>query len=763
VVEIGQQLAWLGAALRSSPSWGGMAYSTPKITTLTGAEPTFKISFQVEAIQSEQQGAELNRTCWRHLFRNPVIVQGFPILTRSLEEKGLEIPLNMMARLGEASRATNFGDGIVIKEFSTMFCPTKRIKDSILWHYLFERDGSRISYLSADSRCPSRARIQSVDAACLQASRNFLGWASSVEIHTGEVLSVAAIYNQADVKLGTKDAKYQDIEWPRPSFASAGIAFDKASIIVGSYVTGGASFTRGKKDTPIYLRREGPYEQEIHSAYNMKVVLYDTEDRRGWLIDGAAALLHITRTQLCSSPYSDSELFKLDKFHHIDPTDMVYTAKKALLDPRNRELLIFEEVETSNISSSGIGQVTKTEVRKTTKNWTYQDLVRQTYHILEQIHDYEAKMMTSAGLDLRFTDRDKLTGFAFMDIVDSHNDLRPRVAILKSSGRGWVDFTRTIRATTLMGRGYGEIIKPSKDSNTLCKYWKSVPKGKDYLVACISTLKDICRKHGDHDSKPMELANGIFWHKPDKLFESCECKITSLSKPCDRIQVLLPPSLGSKIHPQPFGHENGAVIFGRSRKFLWHWPRKGEPVGGGHSDSDPDDSSDFRDSGLGESYPSNSENSMTGNLGSSSSISSDAPPRVEATDMFISDALQDGPDSTTQPILDNTGPSPIDNGNGTCIHSYTTGSAGLAPLGTLATSLSESQDYPVTTSTVGTPLTTKYCNTIPLENSTTLEVRHRNLPRTECVKRTWDQVKEMTPQIFPRKKSKTNMSASGSL
>src|SRR5580700_10714662 len=121
------------------------------------------------------------------------------------------------------------------------------------------------------------------------------------------------------VELGAKDANYENIEWPGTKFAPAGVAFEKASIALGNYITGGVSFARGNKDTPIYLRRGGPYEQEIHFASRIKVVLYDVGDRRGWLVDGASALLHLTRTQLALSPYSDSDLFKIEDFHHADP------------------------------------------------------------------------------------------------------------------------------------------------------------------------------------------------------------------------------------------------------------------------------------------------------------------------------------------------------------------------------------------------------------------------------------------------------------
>jgi hypothetical protein len=385
--------------------------------------------------------------------------------------------------------------------------------------------------------------------------------------------------------------------------------------VAGSYLSGGASFTRGNKDTPIYIHRGGPYQQEIHSAYNMKVLLYDTGDRRAWLVDGASALLHITRTQLCSSPYSDSDLFQIENFQHADPKGGGLGAKKALMDSGNRALVIFEEAETSVEIKAGSDEEGKAETKIMIKRWTYQELVRQTYHILEQIHDYQTKMLTSPTLGLRFADREKLIGFAFMDIVDVQNDLRPRVVTLKSSGRGWVDLTRGIRAITLLGKGFGEIIKPSKDANSLCKNWKHVPTGKDYLVVCTSTLKEICKRHGNHSSKPMELANGIYWHKPDKLFEPCQCKSAS----CDRVQVLLPASLGMKRHSQPFVCDNGAVIFGKSRRFPWHWPSEGDPVEGGSSDPEDDDGSDFHDSGLGSSLSQSA--SIPPDLGSPSGLS----------------------------------------------------------------------------------------------------------------------------------------------
>ncbi|KAH8588847.1 hypothetical protein B0O99DRAFT_352078 [Bisporella sp. PMI_857] len=374
IAEIGQQLVWLSTALKSSPSSNQPSYCTPKITFWDGM---FTILLQYMDIDTQQLGESVTDACWLPLFKNPVIVQGFPILARLQAEKGLEIPLNIMAGLGAASRVTTFDGCLLVKGFSTLFCPMKRLKGSVLWHYLFEQDGGRISYLAASDRCPKRALLRNVDNACLPLSHHFLGWTSSVEI-----------------RAGTADVKYEEIRWPGPNLASVGITIEKASIVLGNYISGGASFTRGNKDTSIYLSRVGPYQQEIHSAHNMKVVLYDVEDRQGWLVDGTAALLHLTRAQLGSSPYSESDLFNLNNFLHVDLAAGSCVAKKALLDSKNRDLLMFEETE------NGV-----------TRKWTYQDLVRQTYHVLEQIYDYEGKILTSPSIGIRWTDRDKLLGF----------------------------------------------------------------------------------------------------------------------------------------------------------------------------------------------------------------------------------------------------------------------------------------------------------------------------------------------------------------
>lgn len=184
--DIGEQLSWLGAACAVSNSQTQIALRSAQI--MTRKEPSmlyFVITYISRPVVFEDSSGPVG-SCWHGLFRNPFIVQGFPILSRPHGEQGLEIPLNMMADLGMCDRVTIFDNHLVIKGFSSMFVPTKRIKNSVQWHFIYQQDGSRISYLEADARCTVRLHIADLDATRLESSRNFVGWASSVLTQIGK-------------------------------------------------------------------------------------------------------------------------------------------------------------------------------------------------------------------------------------------------------------------------------------------------------------------------------------------------------------------------------------------------------------------------------------------------------------------------------------------------------------------------------------------------------------------------------------------------
>lgn len=190
IVEIGEQLAWLGSALRVSPYQTGVAvvnafvsrmWISPASEVTQGSSSNFfcNINFNLDAVDST--GEIPNGQCWHDLFRNPVIVKGYPIPRPPLSNMGLEISLDTMAHLAGTRHIHLFNNKIFIKAFSTMLVPTRHSDNIFVWHLLSKKNGDRISYLDSDGSHVEETKLND-----LETSRHILGWSSSVRYLTGK-------------------------------------------------------------------------------------------------------------------------------------------------------------------------------------------------------------------------------------------------------------------------------------------------------------------------------------------------------------------------------------------------------------------------------------------------------------------------------------------------------------------------------------------------------------------------------------------------
>ncbi|OJD31221.1 pfs domain protein [Diplodia corticola] len=518
VVEVAQQFAWIASALRTSASDTTASFCTPYIRFLRdrypyGTIPSYEIDFEVEAMKEPLD--HVNGQCWHNLFKNPVIVRGFPIRIREKMETGLELPLNIMAGLAQARRVTTFGDRLFIKGFSTMLVPTRKVGDLMTWHLIYNSDG----------------------------------WASVVRSH-----------------IGAPEANY-DIRWSGLKGPHSNYALEKVSISVGKIATVGGTFAIGNKDVPIHLKMDGSYAEQVEHISHNFVLLCDAGDERAWLADGASALLHLVRTSLFrdrTGRRSSEFLFNLGDMKDAEHISPARYAISVLTDRHNKALKLFPdgEKETHEWEATDYGMISRVTKKEPTYT-LFQDRVECQMHILEQILEHQTGASVP-GKRLRLTLRKYLGGYDFMDVATSLNPLCPRVKPIDDAGKGWMDFVKSIQAVTLFARGFGELVEPFEGSNTLCKHWKEVPTGKYYLVVCISDLKEILERRGDESSSQVRLVDNTLWHKSDKLFEPCHCNAGS--QHCDRVQVLLPESILSQKfrpaqHPGDW-KQPGAVLFG---------------------------------------------------------------------------------------------------------------------------------------------------------------------------------------------------------
>jgi hypothetical protein len=523
VVEIAQQLTWLGSALGTSNT-GSVERSRAHICRgLDAVRTSFDINFFTDSLP------EGETSCWHSLVVNPLIVYNFPIASRA-EELGLEIPIHMMAALGGVSHAIEYEGGLLLKGFSSMFIPLRRSGDSVQWHFIKNEHDDRMEYWQASKNSPNRALLDSVDQKSLTSTRAFVGrWANTT------------------THLDTKDANYHNLDWSATKEPNRSTAFSGGSIGFQNFGAGELSFSVGPKDSKLHISRTGPYERTIKHASKIQVVLYDTEERRAWLVPGSAVIAHVAKTRHFREPF-----LRDGKPIDISPVDQhrnVYAStEKMLTDNASTELI------ASAPGCSG---------------FYFRDLVLGIWSLLERLMDQDIKKEVSAEPAVHATTRKSLRGWEFMDLVDERSPIRQKETYLQKSCGDWVNLVRDINAVVLFASGFEDIIQPDRGSIAgLCHKWKQVPKVMDYLTASVPMLNALYETAGSRLTKMYLTSTHLQWHRGPKLFENCT-NSQNFRCDCDRVQNIVSNSRMTVGRVKPAGpleqHMEGAVIFGQAK------------------------------------------------------------------------------------------------------------------------------------------------------------------------------------------------------
>lgn len=470
---------------------------------------------------------EAEKSCWTPLFANPTIAEGFPVHKRDNEEQGLEIPLEMMAALGGARYITDYEGGLVLKGFSAMFVPVKRYKQSVQWHLIFDKQGKGLPYRELRNLPSRRALLDDHDF--LRGARAFLGWWKAAETH-----------------LGTQEAAYESINWSSAIEARRPIRFSGAGIGIQWIGIGNLNFTIGKKEGPFHFSGDKLFRELIKCASDTPVTLYDLQDRRAWLVPALDVMLHIIHTRHHITPYQIGG--RNVELPTAAPQEGC-SAEDAIL--KNQQLTLYEADSPGDKDSS------------------FKDAIIDMWSQMEFL---QAKQEEGAsGLTLHATTRTKLHGWEFMSLVRKKNYRLKEAPIEKSSG-GWVDLIDDLATLVLMGTGFRDVIRPVSDLNMLCRKWRTMPLGKDYLAVSVVIIEVLYTEAGSQTSRK-HLSNNhhLKWHRGSTLFESCTDP-NSEQCGCDRTQQIYhdsPFKTVGKVRPPEKNLENtGSVIFGQARHSL---------------------------------------------------------------------------------------------------------------------------------------------------------------------------------------------------
>lgn len=564
LIEIAQQLAWVGAALQSSPTDRAILICTPDITADDGrSDPKaarsaydFRITFTNIKYSPR---ISLSGDCWHRMFSGPVVVRGFPIRRKAEINLGIEMPLNMIAHFAGSNRVVEFDNKLFIKGYSTMLIATKVLYDMVVWHYYFDENGRRLSYFDHDLNIK-----ESVTLYQLEKARHVIGWCETCDYCAGESTTIASIKKEdlnPTTFTGAADAIYNigRTNLPRPS---AGFMLENISISAGKIIHGGVTFLPGVRDMPPHLTLHGRVNglRWISSKY---FLFWDDRHKRGWLINGLSALLHLLMGALehySTDEFSDSFLFNAEELERAESRSPT-AAMKVLMNPRNRVLKIYPD--RIRYQPTTIGEVEPSF-------FLFDDLIDQFYNTLEQINDYYIHLAGRNGVNLKPRSRKHLEGWDFVDLISGQDPL-PRVATIPTQGYGWIDFIRSINAIPIFGLGFGHLIKPAP-SLQMCPHWSTLPRDRYLLAASNADLIKIMCQFGDRSMSPWLLTQDLEWRPLPETMLICSCK----SRPEQRtpnqhvepVQILRPANVShrsSKQLPNPLSR-GGAVIFGHNKR-----------------------------------------------------------------------------------------------------------------------------------------------------------------------------------------------------
>ena len=344
--------------------------------------------------------------------------------------------IELMAALGGAKYAREFGGGLIVKGYSAAFVPVMSYEDSIQWHTVINNNGTRIRYSDINV---SRVLLDQVDQTSIAAKRAILGW-----------------WGDSRSLLGTADVRYTNIDWSEAKEAgrSTWLSGGGFGFGVKSCISGQLNFILGAKDCRLVVSNNGPLGMVVGLGEKTPVVLYNQHERRAWLVPALEVILHVIHARFSLGLYNIDETRA--NISYSEPTLKLsdQAARRAVIESQNEKL--YEQPEG--------------------KAYYVRDAVQDVWLVLERMMERDEIISSTPGVKLRGTMRDRLYGWEFQALVEQKS-FRRKEQVLKKSNGGWADLLNDINAVVLFANGFEEVIKPVSHLTNLCSAVASLAGG----------------------------------------------------------------------------------------------------------------------------------------------------------------------------------------------------------------------------------------------------------------------------------------------
>jgi hypothetical protein len=348
-------------------------------------------------------------------------------------------------------------------------------------------------------------------------------------------------YKEVHIHLGTKDMAYDRIGFSQANPPGRNPEFSGFSFTFSLPKFGGpsatANFTVPKRLS--LTREEHCYEHILSYGSTMPLILYDTSDRRAWMVPALSVILHMIHIWA---------FLQKKNFPALRVADLPYA--KAAWDIGREAQEVIYEYSSLQLYVSKDGD----------KPYLLKDLVHRYWSELESVIGAE-KDHHSSG--------DHLTGWNLMELVTRDPFSRAKAPATTEFKGNWNGLASDPNMVVLFCHGLGEVIVPSTDTQKLCRIWKSVPTKEDYLTASVKCIKHWSQRFSgpEYCSK---LGHTLFWQPSPEVQPFADCSHDERS-PCQRVQELVRKC--SRLQSTDGLELQGAVIFGHRHKKLQKLPR----------------------------------------------------------------------------------------------------------------------------------------------------------------------------------------------
>lgn len=239
---------------------------------------------QASTVQVPTLGTFRSEQCWLPLFKEGILVCGFPIPARSQQAVGLQLDFPILALLTQVQGPIEYDSGIVLVGPSTLLFPTSETEDSIQWH-LEEVDDARVIFDILDKidwkQEPDLQKLTSLKA--------YVGYCRYAQVLAGtEGLIQSNTVQQSQIK---NSPSHLEIA-PEGTF---GLGLSAKGFV---NLSGGGKIVQGRGQRVAQDRKEGKFRDRAAHAVLQPVLVYDNETKRAWLIPELSIILHLAHAYL---------------------------------------------------------------------------------------------------------------------------------------------------------------------------------------------------------------------------------------------------------------------------------------------------------------------------------------------------------------------------------------------------------------------------------------------------------------------------------